>query len=134
MTKVAYYKAWKGDWTDWLIGLWTWSKYSHVEIIMPDGRGFTASGRDNAVRLKKIDFNDGHWDKVETKREIDYEILDELLGHEYDKLGIFFNEFLHIPVNAPYKEYCSEACSCVLHIKPCDIDPGEMRDFLLAEQ
>ena len=133
MTKVAFYKAWKGNWTDWLIALWTWGKYSHVEIIMPDGRGFTASGRDNEVRIKKIDFYNGKWDIVVTSREIDREVLRKLLGHKYDKLGILFNEFLHIPVDSPYKQYCSEACSCVLSVEPCNIDPITLYKVLKDE-
>lgn len=126
MAKVAFYKAWKGDWTDWLIALWTWGKYSHVELVLENGKGFTASGREDRVRIKEIDFDDGRWEIIEIDKEVDFVLLESLLGHKYDKLGILFNEFLHIPVNGPQRYYCSEVVSCVLHSEPCAVDPWKL--------
>ena len=126
MVKIAFYKAWKGNWVDWAIALWTWGKYSHVELVLSDSRGFTASGRDNEVRIKHIDFDNGKWDVIEVAGKINWVVLNKMLGHKYDKLGILFHEIFHIPVNSPYRYYCSEAVSCALDLEPCDVDPVKL--------
>lgn len=137
MTKVYFYKAfqWKwSNWTDWLIGIRTFGFYSHVEIMLPDDKCFTASGRDNAVRIKKIDVNNEGWELLETDLEIDYKILNEMLGQKYDKIGILLTEVFPFGIQDPNKAYCSEAVSRVLHIKPSNIDPVRLYKFLKARQ
>lgn len=41
--------------------LWTWSKYSHAELVI-DGVCYSSSARDGGVRGKKINLSSGHWD------------------------------------------------------------------------
>lgn len=46
------------------IRLWTWSKWSHAELVI-DGWCYSSSVMDGGVRRKKIDLEDGHWDVIE---------------------------------------------------------------------
>jgi hypothetical protein len=58
--KIAFYKARYGDWSDYVIALFTMGPYSHVEFVFSDGMWFSASGRDGGVRYKEI-IPKPHW-------------------------------------------------------------------------
>ncbi len=45
------------------IRVWTWSKWSHAELVI-DGWCYSSSVMDGGVRRKKIDLDDGHWDVI----------------------------------------------------------------------
>lgn len=47
--------------THYITRLWTWSKYSHAELVI-DGRCYSSSARDGGVRGKDINLLSGHWD------------------------------------------------------------------------
>lgn len=67
------------------IRLWTWSKWSHAEIVI-DGWCYSASARDSGVRRKQIDLSSGRWDLVSlplTEQEIS-RALAWFLRHEDD--------------------------------------------------
>lgn len=66
MLKLALYKGPpKNDIlhsiTHYLTKLFTWSKYSHSEIVI-DGVCYSSSLRDGGVRKKTIDLSSGRWD------------------------------------------------------------------------
>jgi hypothetical protein len=52
--KIAFYRAKYGTLSDKLFALSSWSKYSHCEIVFPDGMCASSSPRDGGVRLKNI--------------------------------------------------------------------------------
>ncbi len=63
------------DWRHWLshyaIRLWTWSRYSHGELVI-DGISYSSSARDGGVRSKIIKFKPDRWDIFEIDpRKID---------------------------------------------------------------
>ena len=58
---LAAYKG-QGKLFNRLIRLWTRSRYSHCELVMPDGRWLSASAMDGGVREKYIELNLEHWD------------------------------------------------------------------------
>ena len=69
----------------WLIRLWTWSRWSHVELVI-DGTAWSASARDRGVRGKRIDLTSGKWDVIAVPMS-DPEIARALawfLAHEGD--------------------------------------------------
>ena len=123
-----------------LTALWTWGRYSHVELIIPsineNGRviqGFSASAWDNEVRMKEIDFSNGKWDIVETKREIDYKYVSSVLGNDYDYFGIVFSELLPLHMHIKNRFYCSETVSCALGFTSCQNDPNKLYKTLKGE-
>ena len=59
--KIAFYRAKHGTWIDALVALFTWGKFSHVEIIFEDGLSISASPRDGGVRSKFIIFDADKW-------------------------------------------------------------------------
>lgn len=69
MAQIAFYKGQpRNDWlhtvSHYAIRLWTWSKWSHAELVI-DGLCYSSSSRDGGVRAKHIDLNSGRWDVVE---------------------------------------------------------------------
>lgn len=74
------------------IRLWTWSKYSHAEIVV-NGVCYSSSARDGGVRSKVIDLNTGKWDVVElalskTKTKYILKWFEIHNGNGYDYLNI----------------------------------------------
>lgn len=68
MVSLAFYKGPPhNDWVHTLghyaIRLWTWSKWSHAELVI-NGVCYSSSARDGGVRAKVIDLNSGRWDVV----------------------------------------------------------------------
>lgn len=88
--------------SDWLhtlshygIRLWTWSKWSHAELVI-DGVCWSASSRDGGVRRKFIDLNSGRWDLVtiplaeqETGRTLGWFLKHEGQGYDWLNIGRF---------------------------------------------
>jgi len=66
--KIALYKGPPEDVahsiSHYSIRLWTFSKYSHAEIVV-DGVCYSSSSRDGGVRSKVIDLESGRWDVFE---------------------------------------------------------------------
>lgn len=113
--KIIFYKAWNGTIIDKAISLWTFGRYSHVEVV-EFGPGshhtsYSASSRDGGVRSKiGIDYNNGNWDVYDIDIK-DYklkELFDYTNGKKYDWIGIFFYHFLPFKLQANDKWYCSE--------------------------
>lgn len=112
---LALYKG-KGTLFNALIRLWTRSKYSHCEIVMPDGRWLSASAMDGGVRAKGIDL-DGNWDTVAVPWA-DAALIEQLFhdneGKGYDWLGLLGSQLVPITVDNPRRMFCSEFCAAAL--------------------
>lgn len=88
MTALAFYKGPPhGDWwhtiSHYAVRLWTWSKWSHVELVI-DGVCYSASPRDGGVRSKVIDLKSGRWDVLPVEIDAD-QALRWFEGHDGDK-------------------------------------------------
>ncbi len=138
--KLWFYIAKFGDYQDKFISLWTYGKYSHVELYFEEHDiCFSASLRDKGVRFKKIEHSD-HWDSVPlVSKYQEAEIIqwcETQVGLPYDLLGI-----LGLGMNLPFvnnnafmlhkKWYCSEIIATVLtayNIKrlPAHISPNRL--------
>lgn len=119
--RVALYKAGKGRWWDRLIGARTGSKYSHVELVLPDGTCWSASPREGCVRGKRIDLGDGKWDVVEVRLRRDSQISRmegfclAQQGARYDWPGVISVGLAPLPgVQVPRWWFCSEFVSAAL--------------------
>jgi len=114
----------------------TFSNLVHVEFDFekPVGKNgencFSASGMDNAVRFKHIDFSHkNRWKEVKLNNnaKITYnKVLKKaksVEGQKYDFLAIFLKEFIPIGLQDPSKWYCSEVCSWLCGFKKCAMSP-----------
>jgi len=116
-----------------LTKLWTWSKYSHSEIVIGD-YCYSSSARDGGVRKKKIDLNSGRWDVVDiTDNPVvisnALKWFDEHEGDPYDYRNIVRFIFPFVGHNKKHW-VCYEACGAMLGIdKPHKLDA----DKLLSE-
>jgi len=129
MAKLAFYKA-PGNWQDKLIRWGTMSEYSHVELIGPDGLGWSASVREGTVRRIPIDFWDGNWDVLEVPwadtREIAANMLPEM-GKKYDMFGIVASHVLSANRSSQDKWFCSEVIAhCMGFAVPHEFSPGTL--------
>ena len=109
--KVVFYKA-SGNTIDKLIRLFTNSKYSHCELLLPDGRMFSSDGWDNGKVRYTTQYNLDNWD-ILTFDIKDSELAtliswcDHKIGLQYDWLGVtrFIIPFIK---QDPDKWFCSE--------------------------
>jgi hypothetical protein len=143
--KIAFYKGIKGNLFDMLIGLWTRSAYSHVELVFePNPVAFSSSNRDGGTRFKPIEFDAAHWDFLECPSSVwtpqrddaAYGLCQELQGKKYDWAGVFgFATPLAISNQDTRKWFCSEVVTYVLKTvglasmnwpRSANVDPGEL--------
>jgi hypothetical protein len=113
-----------------LTRLWTWSKYSHSEIVIGD-YCYSSSSRDGGVRKKQIDLNSGRWDLVNITSN-PYVISQALLwfknheGDPYDYRNIVRFVLPFIGHNRKHW-VCYEACGAMLGIdKPHKLDADKL--------
>jgi hypothetical protein len=116
---LIYLALYKGNGTlfNRLIRLWTRSKYSHCEIVMPDGRWLSASDMDGGVRAKIITLNLEHWDLIPlpwASPNLIWDLYDRHHGKGYDWAGIFFSQLLASGVHSRRRMFCSEFCAAAL--------------------
>lgn len=113
---LALYKG-KGTLFNRLIRLWTGSKYSHCELVMPDGRWLSASAMDGGVRAKRIQLNIEHWDLLPlpwAERHTIEWLYQQHKGMGYDWAGIFFSQLLASGLHSRRRWFCSEFCAAAL--------------------
>jgi hypothetical protein len=123
--KIIFYKAKHGRWIDKLIAMASFSKYSHCELLFPDGLCRSASNRDGGIRTKKIDIN-CHWDSFDINGDFDVAAIlywfNTNKTDTYDFFGAIGSIF-HIDLTSEDKKFCSYACAIVLGFSPI-ITPG----------
>ena len=113
---LALYKG-KGTLFNRLIRLWTRSKYSHCEIVMPDGRWLSASAMDGGVRAKRIVLNLEHWDLIPVPwADAAYieRVFKEDLYKPYDWLGLLGSQVLPLAIDSIRRMFCSKLCAKLL--------------------
>ena len=132
--KIIFYKAKYGTILDKLIGLFSFSKYSHCELVFSNGICASSSSRDGGMRFKYIDINE-HWDIFDLNMDVDeasirywFSIND---GDSYDWVGAIASLF-RIDLSTDDKKFCSEACGYALGVNPIQT-PGilynELKDY-----
>lgn len=113
---LALYKS-KGTFFNRLIRLWTRSKFSHCELVMPDGRWLSASAMDGGVRAKKVDFYPNHWHLIPlpwANPQLIEQVFARHKGKGYDWLGIFASQILPMGIDDKKRMFCSEFCARAL--------------------
>lgn len=129
MVKLIFYKG-RGNLFDWLVRLWTMSKYSHVEL-WHDGYSYTASAKHNVVqRFVMANVDSKLWDTVEVNAD-PKEVLnffENTMGARYDWTGIFLHEMVPIKQHSKSKWYCSEWCAAAIGVTYPQMSPQQLYD------
>jgi len=119
MLKVAFRKK-SSSFYSKLIRIWTFGKYSHSEILFPDGRSFSSDEADGGTRWRNQAMSTDEWDFLDVPCTIDHvqrvaEFCDDENGCEYDMTGISFS-FLPVPIGwqSSTRWFCSEICVAAL--------------------
>ncbi len=145
MIRVAFYKASKGNWLDWIISKWTKGPYSHVELVIGD-LWLSASPRETTVRYKKIEPDPKTWDFIPINLDVahvkqiqDWASLE--MGCGYDWKGIFLTQLINWNRQDPHRWFCSELVVAALQqagmlqgIVPHQTDPNELHKLLDARR
>lgn len=119
--KVAFYKgAFSDNIVSKLIAWFTFSIYSHVEIIIDEfSYSSRTSTRGVSKKLYDYDLHPELWDiiTIEVSEETIHNILNFFNStnkSKYDWIGIFFFHLLPINIEDPKRWYCSEWVSKAL--------------------
>lgn len=104
------------------IRAWTWSKYSHCELVFSDGRAFSSHVRDGGTRFISMSYpSPTVWDFIEIPATSEDEALvrafcEAELNCKYDWNGIFLSQVLPFRRQHPERWFCSEVCSAALQL------------------
>jgi hypothetical protein len=137
MIKIRFYRAFqrKSTIVDWLIGIFTLSRYSHVEIEV-DGLSMSTSLRDGETRVKHIDYSNAEWNTINIDTHDSglasniTRTFNKYAGKEYDMFGALSSAFGICIEND--KVFCSEFVSEWLGIEePCRFTPGSLYKYLI---
>lgn len=136
--KIAFQKH-DGTLAARLIRLWTWSPYSHCEIIFEDGYAFSSHIRDGGTRYTRMpNPSPAYWDVYPVPCTASQEAMirafcDGELGCKYDLIGIYFSQILPLRREHPDKWFCSEICAAILkqlgffaNAEACEFSPGSL--------
>ena len=90
--------------------------YSHCELVFSDGMSGSASYIDGGVRLKRIDYDSGHWDFIDLPPSLGpyaRDWFERNAGAPYDLMG---NVLFVLPWLADSERgwFCSEALAAAL--------------------
>jgi hypothetical protein len=126
--KVAFYKA-NGDYINKIVRWWTKSKYSHAELILPDGLTWIGISpfKGSVLRAKeKKYYSTLEWDFLElevTEQQLHVinEFYESTKGCSYDWFGMLLSQCLPFHIKQKEKWYCSEWIAYALRIS-CVID------------
>jgi len=142
--KIISYKAFghtKSTYLDKLIGITSFSRYSHTELVFSDGTCFSSSGRDDGVRFKKFEPHLDRWDIYEldvTEEEEEHlKFLAKLYIKKqikYDYLGVVCCGLHLCLMNKRLfcSEIVAEMLSYIYEFKgfPCHYSPGKIVKYL----
>jgi len=121
--KLAFYKAFQSRATivDKIIAIFSFGKYSHVELVFPNGDCFSISAREGIGRFKKINLDPDVWDIIELDSSISARELRKeakhFLGFKYDFLGAIFS-ISPVCIQKNKKIFCSEVCTNLINKYP----------------
>ena len=153
MVKVAFYKG-RGNWLNKIIRWWTKSKYSHVELVLPNSTTWIGISPFLSSRVESrcnIAHKPSNWDFVHLSiTDNQYgAILDffkETKGCKYDWIGMLLSQFLPFRVKRKDKWYCSEWIAYALRIAgifnwqvikiydQCDLSPGMLYKLIMKQK
>jgi len=125
---IAFYKG-KGSILNKVVRWWTKSRYSHAELILPDGVtwiGISPVMRSKIESKKKLLVETWNWEYIDITVNNDQvatilEFFDETRGQGYDWVGMLLSQFLPCKIKHRARWYCSEWISYALRIA-CIID------------
>lgn len=122
-----------------LIRIWTFSKYSHCEVIFSDGLAFSSHVADGGTRFINLSYpSPAKWDIIEIPTTVEEEIAIKAfcyreLNCKYDWLGIFLSQVLPFRREHPDRWFCSELCAAILKLlgylrdrRACEFSPGSL--------
>lgn len=120
------------------IRLWTWSKYSHAELVL-DGVCYSSSTRDGGVRGKSINLVSGRWDVVPLN--IDRASAHRALawfgvhgGDKYDWAGVWRFVVPWLP-HSKRRWFCFEAIGAALGLAGTHkFDADDLYDWSTAQR
>lgn len=115
MVKLALYKK-AGTWINRVIRWRTQSAYSHCELVI-GGRCYSSSGRDDGVRGKLININDGGWDVIELPWVDAQDVLafyEQTQYDDYDYLGAILGRAGDVKLEDREAWFCSEWCAAAI--------------------
>ena len=133
--KLATYKAFKAKWAwlDWMIAIFSLSRYSHTELNIENNKFFSVSMRDNkGGRFKIFKANPKRWDFIDLqvtpdeKKAIEKAAFQQL-NKEYDFTGAAFSVIKICGFGRKNKNFCSEIVADILrnHTQAYkELDPG----------
>lgn len=129
--KIAFYKGKAENSLHRIMGmmiyLWTWGKYTHVELI-DDRSGkdnplnwnwYSASGMsEGMVRMKTIPYKKESWDiwDIDINDEQAIQYIQTQEGKGYDWVGILLNQFLPLKMHSKDKWFCSEIVTRAIQV------------------
>ncbi|CAK0760415.1 conserved hypothetical protein [Azospirillaceae bacterium] len=141
--KVAFLRG--NGFIDCLIKMYTFSKYSHCELLFGDNMWFGSAPDGNmetGFRTKYMLGIERFWDFIELPMTAEEEkkIADWCateVGCAYDWKGIFLSQILPFGKESPDKWFCSEICVAALQqvgklngLKPHKVSPGRLNKIL----
>jgi hypothetical protein len=126
--KIAFYKG-DGDILNKIVRWWTKSKYSHAELVLPDGAtwiGISPLLKSKVESREKLIVDNLEWDFIKVKiTEEQYQTIidffDQTRGCGYDWIGMLLSQFLPFRIKYHNRWYCSEWIAYALRIA-CVID------------
>ena len=113
---IAFYKA-RGRRRDRLIRKWTRSPYSHVEILLTDGKSMIGINPPVKNMVKKSFPTERalgkDWELVNISIEKEeeerlMEFISRTMGNKYDWIGMLLSNLIPFKVKQKNKWYCSE--------------------------
>lgn len=119
-----------------LIGWWTESKYSHVELSFPDGVSYSADFKVGVVSFSRT-YDPMYWDTYAIEIPDDAAqsmrtFIEGEIGSPYDWFGLLLSQVFKAGSEHPRAWFCSElliaafqAAGYFASLKPCTIPPGE---------
>ena len=95
--------------------------YSHCELVFSDGMSGSASYIDGGVRLKRIDYDEDHWDVIDLRADSAAEQyardwFESNVGAPYDLAGNVRFVLPFLP-DSEAGWFCSEAMAAALRLK-----------------
>lgn len=117
MAQIAFYcgpprNDWLHSLSHYGIRLWTWSKWSHAELVI-DGVCYSSSSRDGGIRAKQIDLTSSRWNVVDvdltdeqTAKALAWFMVND--GDKYDWAGIIRFVIPFLP-QSKRRWFCFEA-------------------------
>jgi len=113
--KVAFYKG-KGNCLNGIVRWWTKSIYSHVELVLPDGKtwiGISPFLKSKVSSRQKLIILHDEWDFItlnitQEQHDIIMEFFEDTEDQGYDWIGMLLSQFLPCKIKHKRKWYCSE--------------------------